>query len=126
MHVSPDFGVDFEPMVFGGGAPATVEQSEAQSRVIDGVPRAPGVPARAEQRPASRPAQTAPACAPTAAQIKRDLRARLRVVNAEIRLRAKLERERDTLIRLLAAADNKTTKTTPRADVRPIRSNVAG
>lgn len=131
MPASPDFGVDFEPMVFGNAAPATPEPSEAQGRVIDGVPARPKVDrisAAIDSAYAKHTAETRAnafaALAPTAAELKRQLRARLRVVNAEIRLRAKLERERDTLLRLLAAADNKTPKPS-RADVRPIR-NVAG
>lgn len=127
MGASPDFGVSFEPMVFGGPSGAA-EPSEAQGRVIDGVPeRSPVDRALAgiQSRALKHAAQSAPARPPTAAEIKRQLRARLRVVNAEIRLRAKLERERDTLIRLLDAADNKTPKQSPRADVRAIR-NAAG
>lgn len=112
------FGVEgCEPMVFGGGKTAI----EAQSRVIDGVPLAPRATAATPPRVLK---QSAPSRAPTAAELKRQLRARLRVVNAEIRTRSKLERERDTLTRLLAAADDKTTQRT-RADVRSIR-NVAG
>ncbi len=69
-------------------------------------------------RPGAAPPQSAkpPACAPKARDMVRDIKARLRVVNAEIRARKTLERERDQLQRLLTAA-----KTKP-ATVRAIRS----
>lgn len=120
MAGSPDFGVDFEPLVFPGSV--ANDEPEAQSRVIDGVPTA----ARVDRvLTSTQPRVERHAAALTAAELKRQLRARLRVVNAEIKRRARLEAERDELNRLLAAANAKPAKPSPRADVRPIR-HVAG
>lgn len=52
----------------------------------------------------------------TAAQLKRDIRARLKVVRKEIALRKRLEREEQQLVRLLKAVSEKPTT------VRPIRA----
>lgn len=117
MPAKPDFGVDFEPMVFSTPSALVDGPSEAQGRVIDGVP---GV---AMSR-AVLSGVISPSGPMTSRDLKRHLRARLAVVKAEIRARKKLEAERDELLRLLAAAGNKTPKPS-RADVRPIR-NVAG
>ena len=126
MPASPDFGVGFEPMVFGTPSALVDGPSEAQGRVIDGVP---GVAmSRAVLSgvisPSAQPLRTLLVGPMTSRDLKRHLRARLAVVKAEIRARKKLEAERDELLRLLAAAGNKTPKPS-RADVRPIR-NVAG
>lgn len=91
---------------------------------LPGVSASVAIPAAAAPEPLTPPPKAAPSKAATAppptslAAVKRELRARLRVVEAEIRARKALERERDQIRRLLAATNSR--KTT--AAVRQIRA----
>lgn len=96
------------------GLPKIIEADGDEGNVVDlstveivplGPPQAqPKTPVRLSYDIHAIPNPTAPL---TASQMKRDIRARLKVVRKEIALRKKLEREEQQLVRLLKAVNEK-------------------
>lgn len=105
------------------GLPKVVESDGDEGNVVDLskveiIPLGPpqSAPARPNHIPAPIATKTLSGEPLTAAQLKRDIRARLKVVRKEIALRKRLEREEQQLVRLLKAVTEKPTT------VRPIRA----
>lgn len=96
------------------GLPKVIEQDADEGNVVDlsKVEITPLGPPQSAPKQPIRLSYELPTTATfviplTAAQMKRDIRARLKVVRREIALRRKLEREEQQLVRLLKAVSEK-------------------